>query len=227
MKTGQANRCQCKAGCPYHSMPGRPVCHRHAKQPCHISPVTGYEPSYQPDMWNARTEVRETHNCFSYALNVNDPKQIAKCKGLKNCNAPFHQPGAVSGFRRFDNSAPKTCPNMLARIMGDNPTITFTAFNTKCPANTSKIALIVDESDDYHFLRQDSNKFWSHKPGARPVTNVDADGHTIWNPELANFDYTDTGGDLKYDIFCGYMCVPRNKPLYVKIGGGKTRKLRR
>ena len=154
-------------------------------------------------------------------MNVYDPRQVAKCKSKDDCNVPFHQPGSSAGYPGFSNSTPKTCPNMLARIFGDNPTIGVSDFASKCPTGYSKIALIIDESDDYHFLRQDSNGYWSHKPGARSVTNVDALGHLIWNPNLANYNYKKAGdGDLNYDIFCSFMCVPRNRPLYLRVGGG-------
>jgi hypothetical protein len=193
-----------------------------------VSPLSGSEPDYEPSRWNKKNEISDTHNCFSYAMNVNDPKQMAQCLTKPYCNVPFHQPGLASGYRGFSARKPKTCPNMMMRILGDNPHISMTTFEEKCPANTSKIALVVDESDDYHFFRQDSNKFWSHKPGARDVINVDAAGHKIWDPRLTYLDYTEKGGDLNYDIFCSYMCVPRTKKLYLRssISGGR-RKTRR
>lgn len=109
---------------------------------------------------------------------------------------------------------------MVARILGDNPNVEMTTFEEKCPAGTSKIALVVDESDDYHFFRQDSNGYWSHKPGARRVTNLDAAGNKIWDPHLAHLDYTSNEGSLNYDLFCSYMCVPRTTPLYLRVAGG-------
>lgn len=182
--------------------------------------MSGAEPDFDPSLWNDRRDVRETHNCFSYALNVHDPKQIARCRGKKVCEAPYPQPGFASGHEGFSNASPKTCPNMLARIFGDNPVIKMTAFESQCPAGASKIALILDESDDYHFLRQDSNGSWSHKPGGTNVTNVDAFGHLIRDPRLACYNYRAAGkGQLNYDIFCSYMCVPRNQPLYMRAGG--------
>ena len=190
-----------------------------------ISPLSGCEPAYDPKKWNKKIEVRETHNCYSYAMNVNDPKQVAKCKGKKECNAPFHQPGEPSKYDGFSSEKPKTCPNMIVRMLGDNPNITMATFEQKCPTGTSKIALVVDESDDYHYLRQDKGQFWSQKSGARPVTNLDADGHEIWDPQLCNLDYT-SEGVLNYNYFCAYMCVPREKPLYLKSGGGLRRSLR-
>ena len=117
---------------------------------------------------------------------------------------------------------------MMARILGDNPDVSMTTFNNKCPMGTSKIALIVDENEDYHFLRQDSNKFWSHKPGARKVTNLDASKKLIYDPALADYNYKkNANGYLNYDTFCSYMCVPRITPVRVKTGGRrKTKKLK-
>lgn len=193
------------------------------------SPLTGAEPDWDPRLWNSKRDIRETHNCFAYALNVHDPRQIARCRGKKECNAPYPQPGLVSGQDNFSNDKPKTCPNMLSRIMGDNPNIMHKlgvqpiSFEDKCPAGASKIALIIDESDDYHFVRADSNGYWSHKPGGTAVTNVDAYGHLIRNPRLACYNYKRAGkGDLNYNIFCSYMCVPRGQPLYMRAGGMVT-----
>lgn len=109
---------------------------------------------------------------------------------------------------------------MIVRILGDNPDISMTTFESRCPVNKSKIALVVDPNEDYHFLRQDSNMLWSHKAGARPVKNTDAKQHLIWDPSLADLDYTVGKGVLNYTVFCGYMCVPRKKNLFLLPGGG-------
>jgi hypothetical protein len=159
-------------------------------------------------------------------MNVNDPKQLVNCKTENDCDVPFHQPGSAGGTRGFNSKKPKTCPNMVKRILGDNPNVQMSKFNEKCPPRTSQIALVVDASDDYHFLRKDRGGYWSQKSGARPVTDRDAGGHKIWNPQLCDLDYTKNGGDLNYNIFCGFMCVPREQALYLRVGGGKkTRKV--
>ena len=119
---------------------------------------------------------------------------------------------------------PKTCPNMISRLMGDNPTLQPTSFELKCPKGTSKIALIIDEDRDYHFLRQDQPAkgskigYFSQKGGAQPVTNLDASLRPIWDPALANNNWTNSQGTLNYDIFCGYLCVPRSGTLRVSTG---------
>jgi hypothetical protein len=226
-ETGSPNQCQCDIKCNNKSLPGKAFCQVHINNCPRISPISGAEPDYDPNLWNNDMKFRKTHNCFSYAMNVRDPKQIAKCLGKKKCSVPFHQPGSAAGHPGFSESKPKTCPNMLARIFGDNSSVIMSDFTSQCPANYSKIAVIVDQSDDYHFLRQDSNRFWSHKPGSQKVINIDAYGHKIWDPKLANYNYAevDSEASLNYDIFCSYLCVPRNRPLYLKPSSGGSRRV--
>jgi len=152
--------------------------------------MTGYEPNYEPNLWNKKREHQDTHNCFAYAMNVLDEQQIQNCLADKECNLPFHQPGSAAGYPRFSSDKPKTCPNMIVRLLGDNPSMSLISFERKCPPKTSKIALIVDEDEDYHFLRQDSNGWWSQKGGAKPVTNKDASDRRIWDPALCDNDWT-------------------------------------
>ena len=222
-ETGRRHQCQCHADCPNPAIPGGAFCAEHIESCPRKSPLTGSEPAYEPNRWNLNRLLKETHNCFAYAFNAYDKKQLAKCKNKKKCDASFHQPGFASLYSKFSNLEQKSCTNMHNRIFGDNPrNVSKTDFVSQCPADMSKIALIVDASDDYHFLRQDDTGYWSHKPGARKVTNIDAMGHKIWDPKLANYNYAKNGNsDLNYDIFCSYLCVRRGVPLYLKSGGGR------
>ena len=221
-KTGNHRQCQCSSNCKNKTLLNYPLCEKHKEYCERKSPLSGYEPDYSPEYWNTKFKIKETHNCFAYAFNVNDPKQMAKCKDI-NCDVPFHQPGMASGHSKFKSGKPKTCPNMAARLFGDNSNVKMTTFTEKCPVGTSKIALIVDEDEDYHFLRQDSNGLWSHKPGARKVTNLDASNRRIYDPALADYNYKkNKNGYLYYDNFCGYMCVPRITPVRIKTGGYHT-----
>ena len=57
------------------------------------------------------------------------------------------------------------------------------------------------------------------------MKNVDALGHKIFDVQLANHNFSRPKGDnLNYDRFCGYFCVPRNRPLFIKIGGKRKNK---
>jgi len=214
----ESPRCQCIRSCRFAPLKGEAFCAMHMNQCPREAPLSGSEPAYEPDRWNKFKEIRVTHNCYSYAMNVIDSKQIEGCQKDPECNVLFHQPGF--GYKKFNDTDPKTCPNMISRFMGDNSTIVPSAFELKCPKGSSKIALIVDEDQDYHYLRQDSSGYFSQKSGSLPVTNLDAKGHKIFDVELANHDFKNgKKSRLNYDRFCGYFCVPRNRPLYMKSGG--------
>jgi hypothetical protein len=185
------------------------------------------------EAWNNRQELRESHNCFAYALNSIDPNMMAKCKSDPSCNVPFPQPGYAAGFKRFSDQPEKGCGDMVSRLWGDNPKIRAVTFEEKCPPGTSKIALIVDPKRDYHFLRQDPDGYWSHKPGAMAVTRLDSTDRPILRPDRACFMYKKNKKDpLCYTEFCGYFCVPRNESLHMMTevrqnGGSAGRSLRR
>ena len=148
-------------------------------------------------------------------MNSIDDKLIKDCNDTEDCNVGFHQPGYASGYGYFSHKHEKGCNDMVSRLWGDNPDVRPINFEDTCPGKTSKIALIVDPKRDYHFLRQDSNGMWSHKPGAMEVTTLDASGRSILRPDRALFIYNNHKDPLRYTKFCGYYCVPRGKPLYL------------
>lgn len=152
-------------------------------------------------------------------MNIHDPKQIVACQKDPKCSVPYHQPGSAGGYPPFSKSPLKSCPEMTARIRGENPTVTVTTFEGLCPYGTSKIALAVDPNEDYHFWRQDDTGWWSGKPGSMKVTDKDASGRRVYDPSLADRDFTDDNGELNYTEFCSFYCVPRNRALFMKTGG--------
>jgi hypothetical protein len=180
-----------------------------------MSPTSGSEPPLNISTWNNKKPLRESHNCFAYAMNAVDPRMVKKCNDTQNCNVGFHQPGYASGFGKFADQKEKGCGDMVSRLWGDNPDVNASTFTKPCAEGTSKIALIVDPSRDYHFLRQDPDGYWSHKPGAMNVTRLDATGRPIIRPDRASFIYMNHKEPLMYTKFCGYFCVPRNKPMHM------------
>jgi hypothetical protein len=116
----------------------------------------------------------------------------------------------------------KRCPDLIARIKGDVPGSSLSTFEAKCPKGTRKIALVADEDEDYHFYRQDSNGWWSHKPGATAVIPYDATQRRIYDPELASRYYPKSG--LHYDEFCSYLCIPSTQTHRLKRGGKAGRR---
>jgi hypothetical protein len=167
------------------------------------------------DVWNSKKPLKESHNCFAYAMNGIDPNLVKECKDDKDCNVGFHQPGYAAGFGKFSDQNEKGCGDMVSRLWGDNPKIRASSFVERCPYQTSKIALIVDPKRDYHFLRQDPDGYWSHKPGAMDVTRLDATDRPILRPDRATFIYTKHKEPLTYTKFCGYFCVPRMNPVHM------------
>ena len=200
-----------------------PFCYTHQRKGCPIkSPLSGYEPKYEPHLYNGKATMQNTHNCFAYAFDVREKLSKDKCNE-NECAVPFHQPGRRSGYPRWHEIPDKRCPDVVSRIKADVPGVKLTNFTRRCPPRTSKIALVIDPNEDYHFYRQDSNGMWSHKPGGTKVTNKDTLGQPIYNPELASRD----NGRLNYEKFCAYMCVPRRKTAKLKRGGRRLRATRR
>lgn len=214
-------QCQCDKTCKNIPLPNSPFCEKHIDKCPIISPLSGYEPDYNPDSYNKYPGYKESLNCFAYAF---DYRKLPKNKDCneESCPVPFPQPGRASGYPKWSKVKGKRCPDLLARLFGDVPDLKVTSFNNQCPKKYSKIALVVDEDQDYHFYRQDSNGYWSHKPGGTNVTHLDATGRTIYNPELASRHYQNSG--LDYSNFCGYLCAPKSTKLYFKRGGYLTKK---
>ncbi len=225
--TRKRARCQCMSSCKNPALPNSPFCKKHIKYCPRKSVLTGKEPHFRPDKYNKTRRMRESHNCFAYAFDYVDLPPLDKCNE-NSCPISFPQPGRASGYPRWSKIKDKRCPDLLGRLFGDVPNLKMTTFEKKCPSNSSKIALVVDEDEDYHFYRQDSNGYWSHKPGATEVTHIDATGRPIYDPQLATRKYDRT--KLDYDEFCGYLCAPKGKKLRFSRAGGsynKTRKMKK
>lgn len=213
-------RCQCDPDCKRSPIDGEPFCKQHSKKCNRIAPLSGSELTFHPDFYNKNKRLLNYVNCYGYAVGHTNPdKKLTQ------------QPGYASGYSRFGEvkqaSSEHTCADITARMFGDMPSIVGpVSFTDKCPPKTSKIALVVDPSADYHYYRQDSNGWWSHKPGSTSVTNMDAAGINIWDPLLASRTYPDNNQPLDYSAACGYMCVHRDIKPRVS-GGKKIRKSRR
>jgi hypothetical protein len=212
--------CQCGI-CQNPVKKGETFCDYHLEHKCSIqSPITGYEPIFDPNTYNGDKAIQHSHNCFAYAMNVRDKKKIERCRQENSCR--FHVPGKTKGHSDFTGNMGKTCSDVIGRTMADVPNAYLSDFSTKCQEGYSKIGVVVDQENDLHYYRQDKDGWWSHKPGARAVTRKDATGANIYAPHRASRFYPpenkdDTG--LNYSSFCSYMCVPRNQP--IMIAGGK------
>lgn len=167
------------------------------QQLSNISQPNRYDIVYEPDKWNSNMYIRTTHNCYAYAMNDFNPSR----KG-------FPQPGVKAGLGR-PTQADFVCPKVSNRVLADNPNIKVINLDQNCPAGYHKAALVVDPYRDYHFYRLDEDtNLWSHKPGSRPVTNIDDAGNLIYNPLYADRNYENVS--LNYDKYCMTFCAPNN-----------------
>jgi len=158
-----------------------------------LSPLSGYEPKYNPNYWNNNKNIKNNNNCYSYSVNN------------KNIKFGKPQPGYFARYNHIQNNQYK-CAYFFKRILNDIPSVYLTSFKQKCKKGFHKAFFAIDSNKnehDYHFYRQDNNQLWSHKPGTTNVINYDADYKIIINPYNANRDYN----TYNYDKPCFFFCV--------------------
>lgn len=158
------------------------------------------------DSYNKNLYLRESHNCYTYFLNLKSNYAFNVCKGKyhkkKRCDRP--QPGYASNHRKMIDED-YNCNEIMKRTLDDNKKIFKTKLDIPCPKNYYKGAMVVAPKNDFHYYRLNDDGLWTHKPGYKPSTHLDADNKIIENPEKANRNY----GSLNYKDFCGYLCIPR------------------
>jgi len=199
-----SGHCQCDPACKNPSIPGEAMCEKHKNHCWRKAPVSkGTESN---NLKNFRENgVEHSNNCYAYAMGYH---YIPKKCTLNSCDAPYPQPGLASGYNtRYKKHQ---CRVMYAKIKGDNPTARKVPFTEKCYKNERKIAYVVDPENDYHLYRQDKDGWWSHKPGATPVTRLDTKGNPIYDPRLAARN--NKSSKLNYRLFCDYLCISKKIP---------------
>ena len=176
-------------------------------------PVSGNEVEYNPtywnntqighaDMWGTEFPVYIKHisNCYSYAFDC-------PFNPWKN-SAPM-QPGQSANEELPMITSSKVIE--YVSLDANNEGFTFESIDrfTECPNDTYKVALVIDYLNDYHWYRQNPDGTWSHKRGTTDVTNVDASGDLILDPQTADRYYPATSeyDTLDYWQFCGYFAV--------------------
>jgi hypothetical protein len=157
-----------------------------------FSGLSGSELLYEPHKWNDNYNIKSTHNCYTYAL--------GKIRIGLDSKA---QPGYASGYNHIDDEKDYNCNEFFKRLKKDVPTTYLEKFDNACLPGFYKIFLALDPGNDYHWWRLNSDGFWSHKPGATEVTDVDASGKKIRNPLIANRKYS----SLNYNKPCFFACI--------------------
>lgn len=164
-----------------------------------LLPMTGAEPDYDPHLWNTNSNAKYNHNCYAYFLDHLIPDRLKRPQ-------MGHRDRTMEPFRTQDY----TREELSRRAIFDNPNIYCTDPEEKCADGYYKGVLVVDRYNSYHWLRQDKNGYWSHKPGRLDVTNIDADGKLIKDPRTANllYDKEDKEWSLLYSDVGPFFCVP-------------------
>lgn len=154
-----------------------------------LGPTSGSELDYDADAWNSLENVQKL-NCYDYAFANANPNQQR-----------FSQP---LDHRPDDDLY--SCAMVEAGLKERHPGLQVVDFDTPCGPRKRKIALVVDPDgqSDYHFLRQDSDGYWSHKPGYKNPRRVDGAGNIIEAPHLADMNFD----GFNYTNMCNYYCIP-------------------
>jgi hypothetical protein len=156
---------------------------------CLFTPMIG--PDKEPQFQNRNllhlcfTIKRKENNCYNYAVNI-----------LTNS---FAQPGRGSSkkFKKY------TCASIRKAAISDGLKYIGKSYPNLRPRYGHYAALLVWNKTNFHWLRKDSNGYWSHKPGKKTVNNMDNNGNLITNPKRQNF--------YPYSNFCGYFWVISSK----------------
>ena len=158
-----------------------------------LLPTSGYEPVYNPSYWNKDENIRRA-NCYAYAMDV-----------LKNTEGKL-QPGDPSGKRytSLTKSAIEKAVKADGPYLGSGRSITNSTKNAKPGEKQYKVALVIAPNSVYHWYVENRNGYWSHKRGYLEVSNVDASGKKITDPQTCDRNY---GSGLNYSTFCGYYLV--------------------
>ena len=168
---------------------------------CRNTPIRGpdnatevrYDPKHDDE--GCFILMQGENNCYNYGTDV-----------LTNT---FAQPGRGSGVcpRTKRPCIPNTCDDVRKAAASDGLVFAGRKLPTKLPSIGHYVSLHIWPETNFHWLRQDANLTWSHKPGGSPVRNVDNDGNIITDPSKANVS--------PWSTHCGYLlATPSNVTLH-------------
>jgi len=156
---------------------------------CDHPPVIGSEnvPDFDPksDDGGCFKIKRSENNCYNYGNDV--------------VTNTFAQPGEGSGHHWKEN----TCEDIKTAAISDGLVYMGLDYPTTHPEKGHYLALLIWPNINFHWVRLDSNKLWSHKPGGSPIINHDNGGEEITNPAKQDFS--------PWSLFCGYFLTIPNK----------------
>jgi hypothetical protein len=168
---------------------------------------------HRPAEFNARGKLT--------ALHTPQPGHMGQRIGLSGTALPTgsaaarQRAGAAAvEFEKQEGYAPFTGPGVRYNVMQDNwgrkaQLTPFLLSRGQDPINVpgSYLIALVVHGEDYHWLRQDADSYWSHKPGISRAIDTDDAGDLIDDPRFARFV------NIPYRFECFYQ---------VPAGGVKT-----
>ena len=171
-------------------------------------------PSWEPAKWNDNGTIQLSTNCYAYA-----------------CNDPyFHSTGQKPQPGQLGNSRLTSAEHSAVRyaVMRDDLQRNAQQLQRLVPLIRLRdeavpdhvinvkgyylIALVTAPGADYHWVRQDDDGMWSHKPGHTEATDKDGDGELIFDPRDAIFRIPQVDADGKlirwviYEFTTFYYC---------------------
>lgn len=152
-------------------------------------------PTYNPILWKSNSLIRNSTNCYAYACD--DPynhafldKPQPGTYHEESVNGQMTNRDVRYGVERDDQTRNHMQTKRLIPLISMRDETA--RQNRVAIANTVGhylIALFVARGVDYHWLRQDRNGLWSHKPGHSLATNLDASGNLIRDPRDCDMYY--------------------------------------
>lgn len=130
-----------------------------------------YDIKFNKFLWRGKTR-----NCLAYALNlVNVNEEIIK-----------HNTFGLIELTKMSYSPMEMHVIFEKVFISMNIKYKICSYKKKVPKGYYKIAMLI-ETNDVHWIRQDSDGTWSHKPGWKyKPQNKDRQGKIILNPEKAD-----------------------------------------
>lgn len=179
-----------------------------------ILPTSGFEIEYEPELWNYQP-VMENTNCYAYAFNTQlyPNTNILTYMQPGFALEPYDHTKLEHQLRRLDQED-ISMDAVISNVQFDAEELELSFVEiskyTRCAPGTYKVALVIDNGVDYHWYRQNIDGTWSHKLAWLPITNLDASGNIIYDPESCDKNYTSIGGGNYNDGIKFFQVTPIN-----------------
>ena len=160
--------------------------------------LTGYELAYNEELWSDPDVIRGT-NCYSYALNYRSDKLV-----------PRDDEGQIMSDLDNIPKSPDSGETIVDYIKKDAARYGFYFEERKdgmaIPEGAYLVALFVQCGVAFHWYRQNPDGTWSHKHNTDPIKNCDESGSLIYDPDVADKDFSYKNGP-NYKCLIGYFYV--------------------